>query len=718
MVFSQISNVGKFRTQKNMTLGNVTSYRRFFVGLFIFLVVSISLIISINLYPSSSNINRIHKPLDLSSLDNIPDVILKYDVLRYKERNPNCTYWDCFNVYRCGQRGRNQISVYVYPIKHYLDESGNPITKLSKEFYYILDHIIKSKYYTPEPDEACILVPSIDILNQNSFKSNLVEQALNSLSTWNNGENHLLFNMLPGSSPDFNTVVDLSTGNALIAGAGFDTWTFRSDFDVSIPIYSPEAETLDPSQPSTKLYLIISSQINLYTDHITDLQYLASSSEDLLLLENCSEDPSMTNYSVRCQYKNHAIFNYPSILKYGSFCVVVRSVRLAQSTLMDALAAGCIPVVIADSIIMPFAPLIDWNRAALFIPEDDISSLINIVKTVSSERRNEMALQTRWLYDKYFASMDKITETTLDIINEQAFPLMGKGYDEWNLPQQYYGPSNPLFLPVTAPKAMGFTAVILTYDRIESLFTLIKKLVKTPSLTKVLVIWNNQKKDPPPSSQWPTINKPLKVIQTKENKLSNRFYPYAEIETECLLTIDDDIVMLTPDELEFGYEVWREYPDRIVGFPSRVHMWDNVTQSWKYQSEWTNEISMVLTGAAFHHKIWSWYYTMHMPEEIRQWVDERFNCEDIAMNFLVANVTNKAPIKVAPRKKFKCPECTNREMLSADLGHMTTRSECIDRFTKIYGKMALKSVEFRADPVLYKDNFPPKLKRYNDIGSL
>ena len=54
---------------------------------------------------------------------------------------------------------------------------------------------------------------------------------------------------------------------------------------------------------------------------------------------------------------------------------------------------------------------------------------------------------------------------------------------------------------------------------------------------------------------WPKINKPLKVIQTKENKLSNRFYPYEEIETEAILTIDDDIVMLTADELEFGYEV-------------------------------------------------------------------------------------------------------------------------------------------------------------------
>ncbi len=39
-------------------------------------------------------------------------------------------------------------------------------------------------------------------------------------------------------------------------------------------------------------------------------------------------------------------------------------------------------------------------------------------------------------------------------------------------------------------------------------------------------------------------------------------------------------------------------------------------------------------------------YTTAMPGDIKDWVDSHMNCEDIAMNFLVANITNKAPIKV------------------------------------------------------------------------
>ncbi len=37
--------------------------------------------------------------------------------------------------------------------------------------------------------------------------------------------------------------------------------------------------------------------------------------------------------------------------------------------------------------------------------------------------------------------------------------------------------------------------------------------------------------------------------------MSNRFYPYDEIETEAVFSLDDDIIMLTADEIEFGFEV-------------------------------------------------------------------------------------------------------------------------------------------------------------------
>lgn len=108
-----------------------------------------------------------------------------------------------------------------------------------------------------------------------------------------------------------------------------------------------------------------------------------------------------------------------------------------------------------------------------------------------------------------------------------------------------------------------------------------------------------------------------------------------------------------------------------------------------------------------------------MPKKIKEQVDNQMNCEDIAMNFLVSNVTGKAPIKVAPRKKFRCPECVNGGMLSKDvLHHLNARSKCINEFTAIYGRMPCETIEFRADPVLFKDNLPEKLKKFHHIGNL
>ena len=59
-------------------------------------------------------------------------------------------------------------------------------------------------------------------------------------------------------------------------------------------------------------------------------------------------------------------------------------------------------------------------------------------------------------------------------------------------------PQSPLFLPLMPAKQQGFTAVILTYDRLESLFKIIEQVAKAPSLAKVLVVWNHQEKAPPP----------------------------------------------------------------------------------------------------------------------------------------------------------------------------------------------------------------------------
>ena len=56
--------------------------------------------------------------------------------------------------------------------------------------------------------------------------------------------------------------------------------------------------------------------------------------------------------------------------------------------------------------------------------------------------------------------------------------------------------------------------------------------------------------------------------------------------------------------------------------------------------------SIILTKAAFlHHKYFD-MYTNAMPASIRTYIDEKRNCEDIAMQYLISNYTGLPPLYV------------------------------------------------------------------------
>ena len=97
--------------------------------------------------------------------------------------------------------------------------------------------------------------------------------------------------------------------------------------------------------------------------------------------------------------------------------MVIRGLRLGQPTLMDALAAGCIPVVIADSYVLPYAEVIDWKRVSIQIYEDDLDQLMGILQAVSSERIEEMRSSGSIVFNRYFSSIEKIANTVLRILN-------------------------------------------------------------------------------------------------------------------------------------------------------------------------------------------------------------------------------------------------------------------------------------------------------------
>ncbi|XP_061398084.1 exostosin-3 [Musca vetustissima] len=248
-----------------------------------------------------------------------------------------------------------------------------------------------------------------------------------------------------------------------------------------------------------------------------------------------------------------------------------------------------------------------------------------------------------------------------------------------------------------------FTIVILTYEREQVLMDSLGRLYGLPYLHKVVVVWNSPK-PPLDDLRWPDIGVPVAVVRAPRNSLNNRFLPYDVIETEAVLSVDDD-AHLRHDEILFGFRVWREHRDRVVGFPGRFHAWDlNDNHHWNYNSNYSCELSMVLTGAAFIHKYYMYLYTYQLPQAIRDKVDEYMNCEDIAMNFLVSHITRKPPVKVTSRWTFRCPGCP--VSLSEDDTHFQERHKCINFFSQVFGYTPLLNTQYRADSILFKTRIP------------
>ena len=92
--------------------------------------------------------------------------------------------------------------------------------------------------------------------------------------------------------------------------------------------------------------------------------------------------------------------------------------------------------------------------------------------------------------------------------------------------------------PMEGPGSLNSmcTMVMLTYNREKILKFLLSHYCKVKSLHKIIVIWNNVNKSIPDDLlevKEKVCFPDLLFIREKENKLTNRFKPRPEIETNC-----------------------------------------------------------------------------------------------------------------------------------------------------------------------------------------
>lgn len=206
---------------------------------------------------------------------------------------------------------------------------------------------------------------------------------------------------------------------------------------------------------------------------------------------------------------------------------------------------------------------------------------------------------------------------------------------------------------------------------------------------------------------------PLTVIDGRR-KVSDRFFPYSTIRTDAILSLDARSSLST-SEVDFAFVVWQSFPERMVGFLTSSHFWDEAHGGWGYTAERTNEFSMVLTTAAFYHRYYHTLFTHSLPKALRTLADEAPTCVDVLMNFLVAAVTKLPPIKVPYGKQRQ----EAAPLASGGPGPrpkpQAPAPDCVNQIAAAFGHMPLLSSRLRLDPVLFKDPVSVQRKKYRSL---
>ncbi|XP_058300467.1 exostosin-like 1 isoform X2 [Hylobates moloch] len=531
---------------------------------------------------------------------------------------------------------------------------------ISETHRRILASIEGSRFHTFSPAGACLLL----LLSLDAQTGECSSMPLQ----WNRGRNHLVLRLHPAPCPR-----TFQLGQAMVAEASPTVDSFRPGFDVALP-FLPEAHPLRGGAPG-----------QLRQHSLQPGVALLALEEERGGWRTADTGSSACPWDGRCeQDPGPGQTQRQETLPNATFCLISGHRSKAASHFLQAL------------------------------------QVLAALQEMSPAQVLALRQQTQFLWDAYFSSVEKVIHTTLEVIQDRIFGTSAHTSLLWNSPPGALlalstfstSPQDfPFYYLQQGSRPEGrFSALIWVGPPGQPPLKLIQAVAGSRHCAQILVLWSNER---PLPSRWPETAVPLTVIDG-HRKVSDRFYPYSTIRTDAILSLDARSSLST-SEVDFAFLVWQSFPERMVGFLTSSHFWDEAHGGWGYTAERTNEFSMVLTTAAFYHRYYHTLFTHSLPKALRTLADEAPTCVDVLMNFLVAAVTKLPPIKVPYGKQ-------RQEAAPLAPGGPGPRpkpqapaSGCINQIAAAFGHMPLLSSRLRLDPVLFKDPVSVQRKKYRSL---
>lgn len=311
----------------------------------------------------------------------------------YPARFPLCSMDACFNFTRC--ENASELLIYTY------DLPAPP-----RRFF---SRINESKYFTDDPEKACIFLVFLD--NDNPWPPHP-----NSLQYWNGGLNHALVIFADkwsqkGPPQD-------SIGNASVMASDIHETTYRAGFDISIPL---------PGTYHMRDMLEVKATERKYLATFRGLRYLGHSGEgtfrswdsfrtmhngvDVIVATSCNHPINNMNrekepeLGLHCDdddliHKGHSFTD----LMNSTFAFVPSGIQPASYRFIEVLSAGAIPVLIADNYVKPYDTLIQWYKCLLQFPTTEMHRIVDTLRAMKKEevlkrQENCIAIYREFLQD-------------------------------------------------------------------------------------------------------------------------------------------------------------------------------------------------------------------------------------------------------------------------------------------------------------------------------